>query len=182
MAPTVKSIKEDEKEFPQLINKFLTFVLKPKEQACSESEKRVISAFGHDLVDEVTNGRVITLKHFLIGLCLHSIAGLKLPIKVLAHLGHCISYDFVCEIETGEAEVAQHFYDNELKMPSAEKKGEEQALMYWWADSFNQLLDTTSCHRVINSTHVVEFSEQANDTGADPLAYVSQEVKEVHIP
>ena len=62
----------------------------------------------------------------------------------------------MCEIETAEAE---HFYDNELKMPSAEQKGEEQALTYWWAENFNQLLDTTSSHRVINSTHIVEFSE-----------------------
>ena len=66
--PTVESIKEDEKEFPQLINEFLNFVLKPKKQTCSESVKRLISAFGYDIIHGVTNGRVTTLKHLLLDL------------------------------------------------------------------------------------------------------------------
>ena len=168
--PTFDSLKEDEKEFPQLINEFLTCVLKPKDQSCSESVQRMISSFGYDLIHGVTNGRVITLKHFLIGLGLHKITGLKLPIKVLSHLGHCINYDLVCEIETAEVEVAQNFYENNLERLSRETEGETRALTYWWADNFNQTLDSTSCHGVINSTHVVEFSEQANDTVTDPLS------------
>ena len=50
---------------------------------------------------------MVTLKHFLIGLGLHNITGLKTPIQVLSHLGHSISYDLVCEVETAEAEAAQ---------------------------------------------------------------------------
>ena len=128
----------------------------------------MISSFGNDLIHGVTNGRVITLKHFLIGLGLHNITGLKLPIKVLSHLGHSINYDLVCEIEAAEAEVAQNFYENNLERLSGEMEGETQALTYWWADNFNQTLDSTSCHGVISSTHV-EFSEQANETVTDPL-------------
>ncbi len=84
----------------------------------------MISSFGYDLIHGVTSGRVITLKHFLLGLGLHNITGLKLPIKVLSHLGHCTNYDLVCEIETAEAEVAQHFYEGNLESLSGDLEGE----------------------------------------------------------
>ena len=74
-----------------------------------------------------------------------------------------INYDLVCEIETAEAVVAQNFYENNLQRLQGELEGETQALTYWWADNFNQTLDSTSCH-------VVEFTEQANDTVVDPLS------------
>ena len=66
------------------------------------------------MIHGVTRGKVVTLKHFLLGVGLHNITGLKLPIRVLSHLGHCIDYDLVCDIETAEAEIAQKMYENDL--------------------------------------------------------------------
>ena len=54
----------------------------------------------------MANGKIVTLKHFLSGLGLHSITDLRMPIKVFSHLGHCIDYNLACEIETAEAEIA----------------------------------------------------------------------------
>ena len=60
-------------------------------------------SYGSDLIHRVTRGKVVTLKHFLIGLGLHNITGLKTAIKILSHLGHSIDYNLVCEVETSEA-------------------------------------------------------------------------------
>ena len=64
-------------------------------------------SYGSDLIHGVTRGKVVTLKHFLIGLGLHNITGLKTPIKILSHLGHSIDYNLVCEVGTAEVEAAQ---------------------------------------------------------------------------
>ena len=41
------------------------------------------------------------------GLGLHSMIDMKNPINVLHRLGHSISYDMVCWIETAQAELLQ---------------------------------------------------------------------------
>ena len=37
-------------------------------------------------------------------------------------------------------------------------------MTYWWADNFNQKLESLTGHGVIDSTHIVEFSEQSDST------------------
>ena len=60
------------------------------------------------LYTEVTRGKVATLKHSLIRLGLHNITGLKIPIKILSHLGHSTYYNLVCEVETSEAKLPKN--------------------------------------------------------------------------
>ena len=66
--------------------------------------KRFVNSFSTDLVAAVSRGKVVTLKQFLIGVGIHNITGLKAPIRILSHLGDCIDYNLVCEIETVQAE------------------------------------------------------------------------------
>ena len=94
---------------------------------------------------------------------LHNVTSLKLQIKILSHLGHCIDYDLVCDIETAEAEVAQKKYENDLTQLTQISATEAPILTYWRADNFNQTLESYSGHAVINSTHIVEFSEPKED-------------------
>ena len=157
--PTCDSLKEEEKDYPSILNEFFTCVLKSKDPPCSDSIKRLISSYGYHLIHGVTRGKVVTLKHFLLGVGLHNITGLKLPIRVLSHLGHCIDNDLVCDIETAEDEVAQKMYENDLTQLTQISATEAPILTYWWADNFNQTLESYSGHGVINSTHIVEFSE-----------------------
>ena len=63
--------------------------------------KQLVTSYSSDLITGVTRGKVVTLKHFLIGVGLHNIT-----IKILSHLGHCIDYNLVCEVETAQAEAA----------------------------------------------------------------------------
>ena len=84
-----------------------------------------------------------------------NITGLKAPIRILSHLGHCIDYNLVCEIETTQVEEAtKHLENIEMYTPSTDTE-----LTYWWVNNFNQSLETQTGHEAINSTHIVEFSE-----------------------
>ena len=59
----------------------------------------------------------MTLKHASLGLGLHSLTGQKLPLTILSRLGHCINYDKICEIETAQAELVQHFQSMSMSLP-----------------------------------------------------------------
>ena len=131
-------------------------LIKSSDHALTDASKRLIHSYSSDLISAVSGGKVVTLKHFLIGVGLHNITGLKAPIKILSHLGHSIDYNLVCEIETSRAEEAiknleehDHLYDDTA----------ECILTYWWADNFNQNIETQTGHGAIDSTHIVEFSE-----------------------
>ena len=65
-----------------------------------------VHSFGSDLVNTMANGKIVTWIHFILGLGLCNINGLRMPIKVLSDLGHCTDYNLVCEIDTAEAEIA----------------------------------------------------------------------------
>ena len=80
---------------------------------------------------------------------------MKAPIRTLSHLGLCIDYNLVYEIETTQAEEAIKHLEN-MKIYTRSTNTE---LTYWWADSFNQSLETQTGHGAIDSTHIVEFSE-----------------------
>ena len=81
-----------------------------------EPVKRLIQSYDSNLIFSLRNSQVITLNHFLLGVGLLNITGLKLPI--LSHIRHSIDYNLVCEIEIAETEVSQNFYENRIcKLP-----------------------------------------------------------------
>ena len=51
------------------------------------------------MISSVTNGSILTAKHFLLAVLLHSITGIKQIIEILHKMGHCMSYNKTCEIE-----------------------------------------------------------------------------------
>ena len=110
-SPQSEQLKNSETNFPTNLSEFLTDLLKSdllkSDRGNSDIIKRLVHSYGSDLIHGVTRSKVVTLKHFLIGLGLHNITDLKTPIKILSHLGHSIDYNLVCKVETAEAEAAQ---------------------------------------------------------------------------
>ena len=135
--PRLGQLKNSETNFPTNLTEFLTNLLKA-DRGNSDIIKRVVHSYGPDLihgVHGVTRGKVVTLKHFLIGLGLHNITGLKTPIKILSHLGHSIDYNLVCKVETAEA--AQKWMSESQSLQQIQ----ESVFTYWWFDNFNQNID-----------------------------------------
>ncbi len=74
--------------------------------------------------------------------------GMKLPIKVLLHLDHSIGYDFVSEIETAKAEVAQMFKEKETgNLPEESTTNCLILLFGGQITNFNQTLKLTGCYQ-----------------------------------
>ena len=66
--PTVENLSEFDENFPTSLSLFLTKILKSKDNPLSGSMKRYVHSFVSDLVNAVANGKIVTFKHFLLGL------------------------------------------------------------------------------------------------------------------
>lgn len=117
--PSVDSLMSEERQCPPLLKQFFKVLLSAADthHTISETANRLSDSFSQDIVHGISRGNFITLKHAAIGLGLHSLTGQKLPLTVLSRLGHCINYDKICEIETAQAELVQHFESMSLSLP-----------------------------------------------------------------
>ena len=116
-----ETIADGEKTLPESVNKFVSSLSKSEDHSLSDSMKRLVLSYTSDFIAAVSRGKVVTLKQFLLDTGLHSITGLEAPIRILSHLGHCIDYNLVCEIETTLAEEAIKQLENmEIYTPSTD--------------------------------------------------------------
>lgn len=106
----------------------------------------------------------MTLKHATMGLGLHSLTGQKLPLVVLSRLGHSINYDRICEIETAQAELAQHFQSMSLNLPLCPANSESQVTTTFWWDNFDRNIETASGAGSIHNTPGIVFQEESSGT------------------
>ena len=72
-------------------------------------------------------------KHTSVGLGLHSMTGQKLPIAILARLGHSITYDAINETETAQAELVEQFQLKDLNLPLQPATEDSKVSIYIWA-------------------------------------------------
>ena len=93
--PMIESLTSNEQKMPQSLKLFMDKLLTSPGHD-SEIVERLSLSYTRDLIHGVTRGKVITLKHFLVGMGLHNITGQKLPIQMLSRLGHCPDYNTVC--------------------------------------------------------------------------------------
>ena len=154
--PTIESLTSNDQKMSRSLKLFMDKLLTSPGHD-SEIVERL--SYTRDFIHGVTRGKVITLKHFLVGKGLHNITGQKLPIQMLSRLGHSVDYNTVCEIETAQAEIAlQNAEVNPLNL----KPGTENStvLTVFWADNFNVKID--SDNKMINSIHTVAFQESTS--------------------
>ena len=138
---------------PSSLTSLFTHLLKSKNNNATNTTKRLIDSHTAGIIHGMSRGTVTTLKHSLLGVGLHNLTGLKIPIKILSHLGHSIDYKVVNEIETTDVELAMMRLS--LNDGIQESLVRETCLKFWWADNFNHKLETLSGHRVIDSMHIV---------------------------
>lgn len=117
--PTVESLVSRERQYPELLQLFFKELLsfKGSHHVTAERVDRLTDSFCQDVIHAVSKGKFLTPKHASLGLGLHSMTGQKLPITILARLGHCITYDAINEIETAQAELVEHFQSMGLNLP-----------------------------------------------------------------
>ena len=72
--------------------------------ATCEKSTRLIDSFSADLISSVTNGSILTAKHYLLAVGLHSITGMRQIIQIFHKMGHCMSYAKTCDVESAMTE------------------------------------------------------------------------------
>ena len=162
----IDELDSESRNPPESVTSFLTQLLRNKDHPNHEALTRLIESYTSDLIHGVTCGKVITTKHFLLGLGLHNITGQRLPIQILHQLGHCIDYNFVCDIETAQAETAQMLATESGALPLKPASGTETVLTYFWVDNFDINLKTQTGKGALNSTHLVAFQEESQNSVA----------------
>ena len=125
----------------------------------SENISCLIDSYSADLVHGVTRGNVITSKHFLLALGLHNITGQKKVVQIVNRLGHSISYDLTCEIESDQARKAQALSLSSSMLPLQPLTDNDRVLTIFWADNFDLNVDTQLGAGAINTAHLIAFQE-----------------------
>ena len=101
-----------------------------------ENLSQLIDSFNADLVNAVSKGKVITPKHYFVELGIHNMTGQKTPVQIMNKLGHSISYNKVCEIETSLAELVIHKFEEFKVLPLLPSGEEEIVPTFYWVDNF----------------------------------------------
>ena len=90
------------------------------------------------------------MKHALVGVVLHNMTGQKLTINILFKLGSSCSYDRVCEIETGLAELSKHFQDEGQMLPLEPGSDTLVVPTISCMDNFDNSIGTVAGHGTIH--------------------------------
>ena len=159
--PQIDTLVERSELIPSSLINFLNILLKSTNHPNSKKVSHMVTSFSQDLIRGISRGRVVTLKHFLLGLGLHNITGQKLPIQILANLGHSLNYKSVCQIETAEAEIACQLYDEGTSPGLRPLTTDDSVFTYFWADNFNKNVDSEKGTNMIDSTHLIKFQEES---------------------
>ena len=132
--PTIESLGKDERNAPDILKLFYENLLPPASvhHGASLTAERLIDSFSQDIMYAVSNGEFLTLKHAPVRLGLHSLTGQKLPLQVLSRLGHSMTYDHICEVETAQAELVQHLKSLSLPLPICPIDEESKVLTTFW--------------------------------------------------
>jgi hypothetical protein len=162
--PTHEELTTDERVPPEALITFLTHLLRSDKHTVTKNEsiRRLIDSYAADLIHGVTRGEIITAKHFLLALGLHSQTGQKKVVEINHKLGHCISYSLTCEIETAQARVAQIMADSSSILPLKPNHDEDRIITYFWVDNFDVNIERQSGGGAVNSTHLVAFQEPSD--------------------
>lgn len=159
--PKIKELEEI--EAPDSVKLFLTSLFSPKKHSIEKNEnvKRLINSYAADMIHGVTFGKCLTKKHYLLAMGLHSMTGIKNVVKILNKLGHCMSYDKTCEIETSIAEttMVRAHQGNILPVVSVQN---ETVLTYFWVDNFDINMECQKGGGSIHTTHLMAFQESSD--------------------
>ena len=159
--PYIEDLTSEIRKPPDSLTSFLFRLLKETHYE-RPTTNRLVQSHDSDIIHSVTHGKVLTPKHFLMGLGMHSITGQKKPIQILNRLGNSMEYNYTCEIETAHAESASLLAENSGILPLKPKGNKDVILTVFWADNFDMNLETLTGHGSVHSTHMVAFQEESD--------------------
>ena len=162
--PSLEELYQNERTPPQSLLLFLKHILQTDSSTDkakkSEAIERFINSFAADITAAVTRGKTITAKQFLLALGLHNITGQRKAVEIVNRLGHCLTYNTTCEIETALAEKAQKLSLSGSKLPLCAADNNSYVLTVFWVDNFDVKVERQTGSTSLNTTHMVAFQER----------------------
>lgn len=159
--PTHEELSSITRQPPESILTFLNILFK-NDSRNSPNIDRQIQSYAYDLVHGVTRGNVIQKKHYLLALGFHHFTGSRLIVDILNKLGHCMSYNNTCDIETAQAELAIKVSQEKTNiLPLQPKSLYDIVLTHFWVDNFDVLIDKIGGGGAIITTQLVAYQEES---------------------
>ena len=135
--PTFESVTAEFGDPPDSVKISLIHLL-TTEKSRTNREKAccIIDSVTSDFIHNISNGKIITTKHYLLALGLHNLAGQKQPVVITNKLGHFMSYDLCCEAETSLPEVA-FLKSKESSILPIRPEDSQIVITVFWVDNFD---------------------------------------------
>ena len=108
--------------------------------------------------------KMITAKQYLLALGIHNITGQRKTVDILNRLGHCLTYNLTCEIETALAEKAQQLSLKDSLLPIQPADIDSYVLTVFWVDNFDIKVETQTGATSVNTSHMVAFQENCTNS------------------
>ena len=155
--PNLDRLEKEENQPPALLTSLLAKIVSgaPLSKVSGRKEN-VIHSIAQDICYSTTNGEWSTAKHTALGICIHHLTGSAKIISLLNKLGHCCSYSYVLECETG-------FCDLVIKTTGDLPPGIQRidgATVHFCFDNWDLTEETLTGLGTTHSTHGIVIQEQ----------------------
>ena len=79
-------------------------------------------------------------------------------------MGHCLTYNLTCEIETALAEKVQQLSLKDSLLPIQPADIDSYVLTVFWVDNFDIKVETQTGATSVNTLHMVAFQENCTNS------------------
>ena len=125
-----------------------------------ENVQRLSDSFALDIIAVINQGKTITTNRFLLALGLHNITGQRKVVEIVNRLGHCLTYNTICEAETTFAAKAQQLLSNSF-LPLHPINEYDYVLTAFWVDNFDIKVEKQTGSISVNTPHMIAFQERS---------------------
>ena len=112
------------------------------------------------MIHAVTRGKVLTSKHFALGMGLHNMTRSKKLIQLVNKLVHCIAYNSLCDILTDQAQKSSELAKSSSIFPLTPINSNSSVKTCFWVDNYNEKVETNCGGDSINITALMAFQEK----------------------
>ena len=158
--PTAEELESEKFKPPSMLLSFIESLLTTSERKSRSTKmNRLTESISQDIVFNLCEGKVLQSKHFLLALGLHNLTGSRKVLDIVHKLGHCLSYNSVCDIETAQAELVQEEAANTTILPVRPNSNGTPVYTHFWVDNFDINVDKQVGGGSIHTTHLMAFQK-----------------------
>ena len=97
------------------------------------------------------------------GLGLHNLSGSRKIVDIVHKVGHSISYNLTCDIETGLAEGVLKASKEGNVLPIKPISAGDTVFTHYWVDTFDVKIDRINGGGSVNTTHLVAYQQPRSE-------------------